>query len=118
MKKIVIYAVLIFQIALIISLLKSIQGSISARSRVETLELRKEELQREREELEGKLAYVESDFYVEKVAREELQLTKPGETVVIVPEELRNNEFEVQAEAVETEKPNYLKWWEVVTGQH
>lgn len=36
------------------------------------------------DELKDELSYLQSDEYVEKVAREELGLVKPGETAIIV----------------------------------
>ncbi len=44
-----------------------------------------EEEKAERRRLEERLKYVQTDEYVERVAREELRWGKPGETLVIVP---------------------------------
>ena len=53
----------------------------------ETLRLEVEELKREKAQLDETRAYVQTDAYVEKAAREELHWSKPGEIyLVIVPE--------------------------------
>jgi len=44
-----------------------------------------EEEKAERQRIEERLKYVQTDEYVERVAREELKWGKPGETLVIVP---------------------------------
>lgn len=117
MKKIGTYAIVLFQVILIGSLIRGIQVSINARSRVKSLEEKRDILAQERRELEERLSYVESETYVEKVAREELQLTKPGETMVIVPDFIREVEEKTQPIELQEEKPNYLKWWEVLSGK-
>lgn len=117
MRKLVSYALIIFQIGLVFSLIRGIQLAIKARTRVTDLEERKTQLAGEQAKLQDELAYVQSDYYVEKVAREELQLGKPGETVVIVPEGAILVENGLETADKEEEKPNYLKWWEVLAGQ-
>ena len=48
------------------------------------LRLEVEELQREKSELEGTRAFVQTDAYVEKAAREELHWSKPDEIYLVV----------------------------------
>lgn len=117
MRKLLIYAFIFFQIMIIVSLIKGVQLAIHARSRVTDLEEKKAKLVEEQKRLKDELAYVESEYYVEKVARDELHLAKPGETVVIIPESERVAEPEKDGEREKQEIPNYLKWWKVFTGQ-
>jgi len=118
MRKKLIYAVIIFQVILIVSLVKNIQLSLNSRGRVDDLQAQKEGLEQEKEKLQAQLEYVKSDYYLEKVAREELQLTKPGETVVIVPEGIGVTGAENSLEnGKKSERSNWQKWWEVVVGQ-
>lgn len=109
------YGVILFQIALIISLIRNIQLAVRARTRATDLAERKEQLVQEQKKLNDELAYVQSDYYAEKVAREELQLGKPGETVVIVPEGMISVEGK-KAIADDAQVPNYLKWWKILKG--
>ena len=116
MRKFVLYGVIIFQFMLIISLVKGIQLAINARSRVTTLEEKKAHLSEQQRKLQDELAYVQSDYYVEKVAREELQLAKPGETVVIVPEGTHFEDKSPVPDSQAQNEPNYRKWWKVISG--
>lgn len=61
-----------------------------------------EQLRRQRAELQGLLAYLESDEYVEGFARQQFGYVKPGETLV-----------EVTAPAAEKEQRRAgERWWE------
>ena len=111
------YVVLVFQVVLIVSLTRNIQVSLNSRGRVGDLKEQKDKLEQEKGKLQTQLEYVKSDYYLEKVAREELQLTKPGETVVIVPENYIVIEPESQRDEDLIEKANWQKWWEVLSGQ-
>jgi cell division protein FtsB len=72
----------------------------------EALRLEVEELKREKAKLDETRAYVQTDDYVEKAAREELHWSKPGEIyLVIVPEsedQPLKPESAEQVEATET----------------
>lgn len=116
MRKFVLYGIIFFQFMLIISLVKGIQLAIKARSRVTNLEEKKTRLTEKQNKLQDELAYVQSDYYTEKVAREELQLAKPGETVVIVPEGSHLGEKPTSPEPQTQNEPNYRKWWRVISG--
>lgn len=115
MRRIVLYGIIVFQLILIGSLVKGIQLSLSSRERIDKLEEKRRAEQARAEELAKQEEYVQSEYYLEKVAREELHLAKPGEKVVIVPE-LSGSSGETKRVEVSQEKPNYLKWWEVVIG--
>jgi len=117
MRKYLMWGGIFFEVILIISLVRGIELSIRARSRVDTLKTRREELLQEREKLAEKLVYVQSEEYLESVARDELNLAKPGETVLVVPEGAL---LEGEAEEIEEEVklPVYKQWWEVFFGQN
>lgn len=67
--------------------------------------------------LKKKMVYAQSEYYKEKIVREKLNMQRPGEVVVVLPEGVRgardtdsleageNNDFEMQ---------NWEKWWELV----
>lgn len=116
MRKLVLYGVIIFQIGLVVSLVKGIQLAIHSRSRVTDLENKKVKLVEEQMKLGEQLAYVKSDFYIEKVAREELQLAKPGEKVVIVPEGIITSDAK-ESEVMDPPEKNWQKWWKVIRGE-
>lgn len=73
-----------------------------------------EALKDENAELRKQIEYARSDAFVEKVAREELNLVKPGDkAVVVLAGEGRGVGGSSAASAAETidNRPNWLKWW-------
>ena len=116
MRKFVLYTIIVFQILLIASLVRGIQLSRQSKTRIANLQETKKQLQDEQGKLREMGEYYQSTFYLEKVARDEMNLSKPGESVVIVPE---NQDIATEADQkpgeVE-EKENWQKWWGVLTG--
>jgi len=116
MRRLILYGVIVFQIALIVSLIRGIQLSAKSSSRIENMQETKAKLEKERDKLKKDEEYVASDYYLEKVARDELHLSKIGETVVILPDRvgeviedsgpLKNGE----------QKQNWEKWWSILSG--
>jgi len=87
---------------------------------LETYQLRQEEqrlqkeilgLQARYQELQAQKEYFNSDVYIEKIAREQLNLIKPGETAIIVvaPTPVPQ-EQEVAEPAAAEEKPLWQEW--------
>lgn len=118
MRKIVLYSVIFFQIGLIVSLVRGIQLSRRASLRIASMQETKAKLVAEQEKLKQEGEYVASPYYLEKVARDELHLSKPGETVVIIPEGMIVENREWGIVNTEKEKPNWQKWWEVLSGSN
>jgi cell division protein FtsB len=119
MKKIVLYAVIIFQILIIISLIRGVTISRRSASRIQVMQETKAKLEEERDKLKKEQENVNSEFYLEKVAREELHLTKPGETVVIVPESVLVGTQAIDVREQELEvKPNWILWYRILSGQN
>jgi cell division protein FtsB len=118
MRRFVLYGVIIFQILLIISLVRGIQLSARSKERIEGMQQTKEKLLAEREKLKQEQEYVQSPFYLEEVARNELHLSKEGETVVIIPDSLIVAEDVNRRDETREEKENWQKWWEVVSGSN
>ena len=86
MRKTVLYFILFFQVLLIASLVRGAYQTLKSRERIAKLEEQKAALEIKKGELDKKLVEVQSPNYLEKVARDELHMSKPGETVVIVPQ--------------------------------
>ena len=76
-------------------------------SRIETLGIEIQELENKKEFFKSGISQVEMEEYVERIAREELNLQKKGEKVVgfILPEE------EIKEKTAES---FWKKWWEWV----
>ncbi len=117
MKRLILYGVICFQIALIVSLARGMQLSLRSKERIVGLQDTKEKLTQEQNDLKQNQEYVQSPYYLEKVAREELHLAKPGETVVIVPEGRLVVEPVASSPAKQEEKSNLQQWWDVLSGK-
>ena len=120
MKRFILYGVILFQIGLIISLVRGMQLSLRSKERIAALQTTKQRLEGEQAQLQQNAAYVQSSYYVERVAREELHLAKPGEKVVIIPEGriVENKELaDAKAMAGEARKSNWVQWWEILSGK-
>lgn len=70
-------------------------------------------LQTENRQLQDKLSQVNSPQFIEEQARDQLGLSKKGETVVIIPDEKLNQVLGISKLAPEVKLPNWLGWWRV-----
>ena len=68
-------------------------------------------LQRQQERLEAIRSYLQTDEYIERVARRLLGLVRPGETLVIVSSSVRPTPAATPSESAEP-RP----WWEELYG--
>ena len=119
MKKLLLYGVIIFQILIIGSLVRGMTISKRSASRIESMQDTKKKLEEERDKLKKEQENVNSEYYLEKVAREELHLTKPGETVVIVPESvLLGTQASDTVEQAKEIKHNWILWFEILSGRN
>lgn len=108
---------LIIGLYLVVSLSRSILAIVVKGKAVEEAKNNVEKTLAENNKLNKDLLYVQSQEYIEKQAREKLNMSKKGETVVIVPEELTKQiaTFEATLSASFFEHPqpipNWKKWW-------
>ncbi len=114
MRKLALYGIIIFQVLMIVSLVRGIQLSRMATGRIKDMETVKNKLVDEKNNLLKQQEYVQSDFYLEKVARDELHLSKEGETVVVVPEMPPASAEGTKNPEESVEKKNWQKWLEVI----
>ncbi len=76
------------------------------------LEEQTKKMEARKVELLEVLKYVKSDSFVEEKARTELNLVKPGEEVVVVPNAARSiNRQETETVVTSQQVPNYKKWF-------
>ncbi len=110
------FLILIFSFVLIANLVRGIARLKSAQQRVIKVEERLVKVKKENEELEQKRNHYQSDQFVEEQIRNKLQMAKPGETVLILPEEIQIAAREAEKETPEDkdgEKANWQKWIEL-----
>jgi len=71
-------------------------------------EVQRTQVLAENSELKGKLEVVNSTPFVEQEAREKLNLSRAGETVVVLPKDL---EPVSEPQAPSESTPNWQQWW-------
>lgn len=124
MKKISLFSILIVIIgtgALAVLTYASFKESQRNQQIEEKIVAMKEEAQKiksNNESLREKIAYFETSQFQEGVAKEKLNLQKPGERVIIIkPSPYKEESFEennkAKTEPLEEKNnlPNYRKWW-------
>ena len=84
-KVFVIVAVLVF-VVMAYFLSRVIHKKYEVAQEIKSIKERRESLVKENQRLQDMLSYLKTDSYQEKVARENLGLQKPGETVVAIEE--------------------------------
>lgn len=63
--------------------------------------------------LKRRLEEVQSPDYVEKVARDDLGLVKPGETLVIVSSSVEASSSVQTLPEIEIVQPGWVSWWKL-----
>lgn len=99
---------------LIVSLVQEMNRRYQVQREVQALEAEVKTAERKTVELEHLNQYFRTDAFQERLARENLNYSAPGEKVVLVPEEAQD------VKTVSNEVPNKeanpstpLKWWQI-----
>ena len=101
---------------LVISLVRNVARTTQMQQTLAEAENSLKELQSKQSNLQQDLSIIESDFYLEKEARNKLGLVKDGEIVIVLPSEdiLRKLAHRGVEEAeYEQPHPNWRKWLEL-----
>ena len=117
MRKPILYIVLFLELALIASLGRGLWETLQSRQRIDALRQERDVLLHEQERLKSELALVESDYYIDHLARDTLHLSKPGETLVIVDRGAIPAILGVEEERSLDDRANWQKWWDVLFGR-
>ena len=110
-RKILFFAFILFSIGIIHGLVSSITDLWSKRSVVSEAQKELYMEQQENIRLKNQLAQAQSPVFIEKEARDELFLTKPGEEQVLIPSTM--NERKVTPTPIP--EPNWKQWVELFT---
>jgi len=107
------YSLIFFIIGflLIINLFKDLRHLKKARSRLSQTEEKLQTLKEENQQLQKNKQYFSSDVFIEKQIRDKLQMAKPGETIIILPEKIQEREEEEQEQ--QDQKKIWQKWLEL-----
>lgn len=111
-KKILNWLIVGFGILMIIGFSRDILRLLKADDRIDEAKERLAVLQSDNQDLKQKEEYFQSEEFVEQEARNRLNMSREGETVVLLPPNLSEL---VQGEIAEPppELPNWKKWWEL-----
>jgi len=101
------WIIIIIGIVLIINLSRSILDLSNRSGLVGDAQERLREVQEENAKLREQYRHVQSDEYIEQVAREKLGLGKEGETVYVLP---KMNELDIKQKAEATPFPIWKQW--------
>jgi cell division protein FtsL len=109
-KKILVIVIIIVAIFILVSLTRQIYSALGSDKRFNQVLDDVSKLERENRELKKQLAQAESLDSVEEIARDDLNMSLPNETVVIVPEDLIDRVVNPPPEYVEPKPQNWEGW--------
>ena len=102
---------LVAVVGLLVTILGLSQSVVRLIGRKSLLKTKQEELvrlQKEQENLQNRLTIAQTPEFIEKEAREKLNLGKAGETIILV----ESGATQAQIQEKETNAvPNWKKWW-------
>lgn len=108
--KIMILGLFFILVLISISLIKNVNKNKIISDK--TLELDREikKIEEENKNLEELIAYFSTPEFLDKEAREKLNMAKPGEKIIIIPQEDKNLASVDNKEM--SDKKNYVLWWD------
>jgi cell division protein FtsB len=109
-KTITIIVIVIVAIGMLTGLSKQIVNALNASQRLDDETNKVTSLTQKNNQLKKELALSQSQDEVEKIARDKLNMGKPGETVVVIPEELITKVIEENKPKIEPQLPNWQGW--------
>ncbi len=110
LKKILVIVIVIVAIIILIGLMRQIASALSTDKRLNTLLEDVGKVEKENKDLKKELASAETYEAVEEVARNDLNMSFPDETVVIVPESLIHEVLTPVEKPIEIKPPNWEGW--------
>ncbi len=114
MKRILFFSVIIASLFIINTLVRSISSLWHKHDLLVNSQKELERQKHENQEMRHKLTIAQSPEFVEKEARNKLFLLKPGESNVLVDENLLKAASDAaKTRSKEKNKPNWQQWWEL-----
>jgi len=107
-KKLIGFVILVFSLYLVFVLGRELFNLLKKGERTKNTEEKVVELKRENKALKERLEYVKSDEFVEKEARDKLNMAKEDEIIVVLPENLEVKP--PRPEGQEGDLPNWQQW--------
>lgn len=112
LKKIVFFSILFASVVIINSLLHSIYSLWQKQDLIVKANQNLEKEKKDNNILKNQLAEVKKSDFVEEEARNKLFLAKPGEGVIMLPQDALSASHASRQVHYDT-RPNWLKWWEL-----
>jgi cell division protein FtsB len=109
-KTVSIVLVLIVVVLILVGLFKQINNALLAEQRLNQAVEEVAKLQDKNKGLKNKLLEVQSQDYIETIARDKLGLSRPNETVVVIPKESLNRVLGLNTKIEEIKLPNWQGW--------
>ncbi len=94
----------------IIGLGRQISSALQASARLDQSASEASKLQDKNRLLRQQLEQVEDYSFVEEISRNKLNMVKPGETVVVIPDEVIKRVLSANTKAEEVKLPNWQGW--------
>ncbi len=99
-------------------LVQTISYNYKLKHQINDLETRLTHLQTEKQTLEYKIQYYQTDDYKEKQARAKLGLQAPGEEVIILPhDDTDKSNQEAREDEAKPKKSNFAQWVDFLLGK-
>lgn len=106
------YLLALILVVLLINSIRSILDIHKSVARLDQAKFRLEELKVENSRLNEQIVYAQSEEYLQKAAIEELNMARPGETILIVEQlQPKSDKKDLSEEEVKTTKPTPLELW-------
>lgn len=112
-KKVALSLIILLVLGLAYNLINQIMEAAKSGERLSAAADTVYKLEAENKQLKKKLSEIESAEFIEQQARDKLGLGKPGEVVVIIPEEKLKEVMGASQSAEVARLPNWLGWLRV-----
>jgi len=113
-KKIVTGLLVILALTAIFNLSKQISSAIQAGGRLDQSADELSALQQQNRKLKDQLTQASKYDFIEQIARNKLNMGKPGETVVVIPQSSIDNILGMEKKVIPVKLPNWQGWLNLI----
>jgi cell division protein FtsL len=99
----------LFLVYIVVILSRVVWQNYQVNKQVDSLKNQIASLQQSNHDLQNEILYFQTDAYKEELARQQLNLQRPGEHVIIVPRDTSTNSSGEQTRGQPL--PNWQQWW-------
>lgn len=113
-RKVAQFFILAVVLILFYGLSNQIYHALRAGKRLDEAASKLANLQRNNNELKKKLAEADSLTFIETQARDKLNLSRPGDTVIVIPQKEIDKVLGLQESSTEVKLPNWQGWLKLI----